>query len=1051
MAKQQLLLVDADPASVRVLEVSLKKAGFSVTTASDGLDALSKLEVSSPDLILTDTRLPRIDGYELVRRIKDVPELAATPVVFLTSQKAVEDKIRGLELGVEDYLTKPIFVRELIARVHMLLTRRTHQRMTTTATSGGRRTRLSGDLADMGVVDLLQTFELGRKSGVARLHSGSHEATIYFRDGRVIDAEHGHLVGEEAVYRCLIWTGGSFDVEFEATDREEVIHTSTQGLLMEGMRRVDEWGRLCEQLPPLKTVFVVDGEELAERLNEIPDELNGILKLFDGHRTLLDVVDESPFEDLSTLATVTKLFFEGLLVVLEPPAAPEPVVPAHEQDALVPSLSRPPEGPSWRPPAPGISIGPEEPSWSQIGDLAQGDAEKASETQEAAGFSEGASDSSAQSSATTEADPMADPEAAGESAAEEAPKRGKITGVGAEFSRPVRPSHEPLSTATGASPGEQDSQKRASVQPASRSSEMGLESAPLEGSRGEQPAESSSHIPPEGEPEAGASLTPTSDGRQRPRVDEDSMRLSLAEEAGLLSKLRGAMAVTASKREHGSTPVPSADEPAAKADAEGSRETEDERAAEKDRTEMPSEAPPPPQQSSEPPESEQAPAVRISRPVRLEDLAAAAPPSSAPSTSAPSTSAPSTSAPSTSAPAPSVSPWGTQTQVARQPLQESVPPIPLSRRRSAAPYAASRRHASSTGELRATGAPEERAGVSTAAGPFSVTPSAAPTSTFSSAEASPPAQSSQVPGHSTESSSQVPSAPAPRIERADASASMRRPSSTSLMGTPEALLPRVSAEVDPATRPPQDLEDESPSGAEFDEPALDGHDENEDTLEPSERDEEFFRAGEEGIYQGGPASLSPGATAESFPTASPVSRRGRSSLPPELLKRRRQKNYKVVGFVLLALTGLLVASLVIQSWGEEEMPAPEPAELEPASQPSETASEQEESVQEESAPASPEDVAEEKTPQEVKEPHEGAAAPRSEQPRSPGSRAAPRSARARSASQPKSGPQVTKPEDDGEQKSESGESGAAPAFEKPDTNRPRPLSPPSAGFPIEDE
>src|SRR5690606_28233921 len=161
-----------------------------------------------------------------------------------------------------------------------------------------------------------------------------HEATIYFRDGRVIDAEHGHLVGEEAVYRCLIWTGGTFDVEFEAVERDEVIHTSTQGLLMEGMRRVDEWGRLCEQRPPRETVFVVDGSELAERLNEIPDELNGILKLFDGQRSLLDVVDESPFEDLSTLATVTKLFFEGLLVVFEPPAA-EPVVPAHEQDAVV--------------------------------------------------------------------------------------------------------------------------------------------------------------------------------------------------------------------------------------------------------------------------------------------------------------------------------------------------------------------------------------------------------------------------------------------------------------------------------------------------------------------------------------------------------------------------------------------------------------------------------------------------------------------------------------------------------------------------------------------
>jgi len=376
VAKQQLLLVDADPASVRVLEVSLKKAGFSVTTATDGQDALTKLELSAPDLILTDTRLPRVDGYELVRRIKEMPALSGVPIVFLTSQKSVEDKIRGLELGVEDYLTKPIFVRELIVRVQLLLTRRTQQRMASVGPTS-RRARLSGDLSDMGVIDLLQTFELARKSGRATLHDNDLEAMIYFREGRVIDAEHGKLRGEEAVYRCLIWTKGTFDVEFAPLDREELIITSTQGLLMEGMRRVDEWGRLCEQLPPMHTIFRVDSTLLAERLNEIPDELNGVLRLFDGSRSLLDVVDESPFEDLSTLATVTKLYFEGLLLIDEPSTNSEAVVPSHESDHRIPLsgnlatgdwsdseeehhevIHRMPEGASWRPSAPPVSVSP---------------------------------------------------------------------------------------------------------------------------------------------------------------------------------------------------------------------------------------------------------------------------------------------------------------------------------------------------------------------------------------------------------------------------------------------------------------------------------------------------------------------------------------------------------------------------------------------------------------------------------------------------------------------------------------------------------------------
>ncbi|WP_437900719.1 response regulator [Sorangium sp. So ce124] len=333
MAKQQLLLVDADPRSVRVLEVSLKKAGYSVTTAKDGADALAKLEVSTPDLVLSDTRLPNVDGYALVRKMKEHADWASIPVVFLTSQRSIEDKIRGLELGVEDYLTKPIFVRELIARVTLLLARRTREGITTRHFSTTGRTRFSGSILDMNVVDLLQTFEVSRKSGIVHLSHADNEAQVYFREGKVVDATLGRLCGEEAVYRALLWNEGTFEVEFCKVDNPDGIETSTQGLLMEGMRRVDEWGRLLEALPSLATVFEVDSEELLERLNEIPDELNGILRLFDGKRTLMQVVDASPFEDLSTLSTISKLYFEGLLV---PAAAlpPDDVVPSEPETAF---------------------------------------------------------------------------------------------------------------------------------------------------------------------------------------------------------------------------------------------------------------------------------------------------------------------------------------------------------------------------------------------------------------------------------------------------------------------------------------------------------------------------------------------------------------------------------------------------------------------------------------------------------------------------------------------------------------------------------------------
>src|SRR4051812_9619755 len=275
--------------------------------------------------------MAEMDGFELVERLKQNNDWAAIPFIFLTSQSDVEDKIRGLELGVEDYLTKPIYIKEIVTRVKILL-----QKKQRVALEGGKResrTKFAGQLADMAVVDLIQTIEISRKSGVIHFtHPDGKRGAIYFRNGKVIDAELGRLGGEEAVYRLLVWSEGEFEVEFKHVRRKDVIELSSQGLLMEGMRRVDEWGRLCEQLPPLDTVFEVDYRELAERLAEIPDEINGILRLFDGRRTLMQVVDDCDFADLEALNVVSKLYFEGLIYDASTGSAPSESEPAEQPD-----------------------------------------------------------------------------------------------------------------------------------------------------------------------------------------------------------------------------------------------------------------------------------------------------------------------------------------------------------------------------------------------------------------------------------------------------------------------------------------------------------------------------------------------------------------------------------------------------------------------------------------------------------------------------------------------------------------------------------------------
>ncbi len=315
MSKQSLLLVDGDARSMRVLEVSLRKAGFTVTTAATVQDALDKLELDAPDLIISETTFVDGDGFELRRRVRETTEWGEIPFIFLTGESAIENKIRGLELGVDDYLTKPIYIKEIVTRINILLQKR--QRVRFEERRDGR-TRFAGRVADMPVVDVIQTIEISRKSGVIQfVGERGRQAAIYFRDGRVIDAEAGALQGEDAVYRLLTWSEGEFEVVFRTVRRREAIATSSQGLLMEGMRRLDEWSHLLEQLPPLTHRFEVDAVELSVRLGDIPDDNNAILRLIDGKRTLLEVIDSSDVGDLECLQAISRLYFEEMLIDLD--------------------------------------------------------------------------------------------------------------------------------------------------------------------------------------------------------------------------------------------------------------------------------------------------------------------------------------------------------------------------------------------------------------------------------------------------------------------------------------------------------------------------------------------------------------------------------------------------------------------------------------------------------------------------------------------------------------------------------------------------------------
>ncbi|GII94812.1 response regulator transcription factor [Sinosporangium siamense] len=117
----RLLIVEDEPNILELLAASLRFAGFDVKTAGTGLEAVSAVQRHRPDLVVLDVMLPDMDGFDVVRRLRGGG--THTPVVFLTARDGTEDKIRGLTLGGDDYVTKPFSLEEVIARIRAVLRR----------------------------------------------------------------------------------------------------------------------------------------------------------------------------------------------------------------------------------------------------------------------------------------------------------------------------------------------------------------------------------------------------------------------------------------------------------------------------------------------------------------------------------------------------------------------------------------------------------------------------------------------------------------------------------------------------------------------------------------------------------------------------------------------------------------------------------------------------------------------------------------------------------------------------------------------------------------
>ena len=232
----KLLLVDDNPMILGMLRGALTPLAM-VTTASDAADALLKAVDDPPDLLVCDYRMPGMDGRQLVEKLRSRPRTAGAAVILLATKADITDKLSTHDQHIDDFVEKPFFLREATQRIKRVIDKIALEKMAKTAPSDGV---LRGSLLQMNVIDLVQSLEMGRKSCALTLTNKDEQCEMYFSEGQVSHAEYGSLKGDEAVFKVLRWTDGNFQVNFEGKTSKRSTTLNTQGLLMEGLRLLDE-------------------------------------------------------------------------------------------------------------------------------------------------------------------------------------------------------------------------------------------------------------------------------------------------------------------------------------------------------------------------------------------------------------------------------------------------------------------------------------------------------------------------------------------------------------------------------------------------------------------------------------------------------------------------------------------------------------------------------------------------------------------------------------------------------------------------------------------
>ena len=302
----KILFIEPDEKLAAEFQNIMEPEEFEVNSADSMEEAQNLLESYSPAGVIFEARLPESGSISRLKQLRESSPAQDIFFIALSEESDVNKRVNLIESGVDDYIQKPFEVEELLFRIRMLL----RERKNFIENGPVKFYGFNGLLSEMNVIDLIQTLELGKKSGVIVLNRGAIEGKIFIKDGVVWDAAVGPFKGEPALYQLVLWMDGNFSVTFQKIHQEQGIFSPVQEVIQRSIQLIDEKERLLAHLPSIYTIFEQVRDLFPDELYEVTNE---ILSHVDDVHTLQDILDETTLDELDALREIIRLYQLGVL------------------------------------------------------------------------------------------------------------------------------------------------------------------------------------------------------------------------------------------------------------------------------------------------------------------------------------------------------------------------------------------------------------------------------------------------------------------------------------------------------------------------------------------------------------------------------------------------------------------------------------------------------------------------------------------------------------------------------------------------------------------